>query len=58
MQHTTLHTTVVQSPSHNQRYIHISKLPEFIPTYSKSGYSCISISIHTQYVTLITNLIH
>jgi len=41
MQHTTSHTTAVQSPSHNQRYIFIGKqwyqLPEFIPYNSNSG---------------------
>jgi len=50
MQHTTVHTTAVQSPSH---YILIGKqwyqLPEFIPSNSNSGlHSCISISIHTR----------
>jgi len=56
MQHTTLHTTAVQSPSHYQWYILISKqwyqLPEFIPSNSNSGlHSCISISVFTQQVT-------
>jgi len=49
MQHTTLHTTAVQSSSHYQRYILIGKqwhqMPEFIPSNSNSGlHSCISIS--------------
>jgi len=56
MQHTTSHTTAVQSPSHFQLYILIGKqrnqLPEFIPSNSDSVlHSCISISIHTQLVT-------
>jgi len=59
----TSHTTAVQSPSHNQRYIHIGKhwyqLPEFIPSSSNYGLcSCISISICTHRVTKIAKLIH
>jgi len=52
MQHTTLHTTAVQFPSHYQLYILIDKqwyqLPEFIPSSLNSVLqSCISISIYT-----------
>jgi len=55
MQHTTSHTTAVQSPSHNQLCISIGKqwyqLPEFIPSnLNPSLHSCIVISIHTQHV--------
>jgi len=54
-QHTTLHTTAVQSSSHYQWCILFGKqwyqLPEFIPSNSNSGLnSCISISIFTQHV--------
>ena len=63
MQHTTSHTTAVQSPSHYQWYILIGKkwyqLPEFIPSNSNSGLnSFISISVYTQHVAEITKLIH
>ena len=63
MQHTTSHTTPVQLPSPNQRFIPIDEqwyqLPEFIPSNSNSGFhSCISISIHTQHVTQIAELIY
>jgi len=56
MQHTTSHSTAVQSSSHFQWYIVIGKqwyqVPEFIPSNSNSVlHSCISISIHTQHVT-------
>ena len=41
MQHTTLHTTATQSPSHYQQHILIGKqrhqLPKFIPSNSNSG---------------------
>jgi len=56
MQHITLHTTAVQSPSHYQRHILIGKqwyqLREFIPSNSNSGlHSCIIICTYTQHVT-------
>ena len=57
MQHTTLHTTIVQPqlPSHFQWNILIGKqwyqLPEFIPSSLDCVlHSCIRISIHTQHV--------
>jgi len=54
MQHTTLHTTVVQPPSHFQWNILIGKewyqLPEFIPSSSHSVlHTCFRISIHTEH---------
>jgi len=50
MQHTTSHTTAVQSPSHFQWYILIGlqwyQLPEFIPSnFDSVLHRCISISI-------------
>ena len=58
MQHTTSHTTAVQSPSHYQWYILIGKqwyqLPEFFSIQFKSNSglnSCNSISTNTQHVT-------
>jgi len=60
MQHTTSHTTAVQSSSHYQWYILTGKqwyqLLKFIPSNSNSRlHRCISISICTQH---ITKLIH
>jgi len=56
MQHTTSHTTAVQSPSHYQWYIFIGKqwyqLPVFIPSNLNSDlHSSIRISIYTQNIT-------
>jgi len=58
-----LRKTAIQPPSPNQWYIPIGKqwyqLPEFIPSNSDSGlHNCISISIHTQHITLVAELIH
>jgi len=62
MQHTTSHTTAVQLPSHNQRYISIGEqwyqLPKFILSNSNSGlHSCIRISIHTRHPNSKTYLL-
>jgi len=51
VQHTTLHTTAVQSPSHNQWHIlvgkHLYQLPEFIPSNSNTCLATASASPST-----------